>query len=97
MGWMVWGLNHSNGRTAASSPKCPEWVGHVVDNSPACSTEVKNDWSCKSASCIHLHGMDRDSVTFTMIWYPSRLLGLQNTMKLFHVPVLLSCLICKSV
>jgi len=42
MGWMVWSLNHCNSRRSFSSPECPEWVGHDVDNSPPCGTEVKN-------------------------------------------------------
>ena len=40
------------------------WPGREVYHSPLSSARVKNEWSCTSASHIHLLGMDRGSFTF---------------------------------
>jgi hypothetical protein len=36
------------------------------NHSSPSNAEVKTEWSCTSAVPIHLHGVDRDSFTFTM-------------------------------
>jgi len=43
------------------------WVGNGVDQSPPSPAKVKNDWSCTSASAIHLHGLHVYSVPFFFI------------------------------
>jgi hypothetical protein len=39
--------------------------GYEVNHSPPSSAEVKNEWSCTITSLIYLHGVDRDSFTYT--------------------------------
>jgi hypothetical protein len=41
--------------------------GPELDHSLPSNAEVKNEWSCTSPPPIRLHGVDRDSFTFTYI------------------------------
>jgi hypothetical protein len=38
---------------------------HDVDRSPASTVEVESEWSCTSAPSMCLHGLDRNSFTFS--------------------------------
>jgi hypothetical protein len=42
--------------------------GRQVYHSPPASTEVKDEWSCTSAVPVCLHGVDRYSFTFFLIF-----------------------------
>jgi hypothetical protein len=50
-------------------------VGHEVDHSPPSSVEFKNEWCYDSALLVCLHGVYRDSFTFSVF---------QLTMALCH-------------
>jgi hypothetical protein len=38
------------------------------DSSPPCSAKVKNEWSYTSVLPVRLHGVERDSFAFTIIF-----------------------------
>ena len=40
--------------------------GHEAGRSSLSSAEVKDEWSCTSAHCIRLRGLDRNSFAFTL-------------------------------
>ena len=46
-----------------------KWLGLEVNHSPPSTAEFKSEWSCTSAPCIWLCGIDRDNFTVYLNLY----------------------------
>jgi hypothetical protein len=60
--WYEEAIAHT-GLQSQRNKQTNKWFGYKVEHSTS-SAKVKNEWSCTSSVTVHLHGTEKDTLTF---------------------------------